>query len=160
MFELIRGNRYGSGFTLLEVLLAAIILGFGLTAILVSMSNSQKMMLASTELQTAQEVMDLGDMAYPLSDVKDPDQDLDVSETRATELWDMISSVRLTSAQEEKYHGYTWEREALNRHASDDDIKRLGNLYKVRITVKWGNDRRGNHQEESYVTFWRKPDDS
>lgn len=147
------------GFTLLEVLMAAIILGFGLTAILVSMSNSQKMMLASTELQTAQEVMDLGDMAYPLADVKDPDRDLEVSETKATELWDMISKERLSSAQEEKYHGYTWERVALNLNANDDEIKRLGNLYKVKVIVKWANDRRGNHEEESYVTFWRKPEE-
>lgn len=147
------------GFTLLEVLMAAIILGFGLTAILVSMTNSQKMMLASTELQTAQEVMDLGDMAYPLADVKDPDRDLEVSETKATELWDMISKERLSSAQEEKYHGYTWERVALNLNANDDEIKRLGNLYKVKVIVKWANDRRGNHEEESYVTFWRKPEE-
>ena len=148
------------GFTLLEVLLAAVILGFGLTTILVSMSNSQKMMISSTSLQTAQEVMDLGDMAYPLADVKDPDKDLDVSETSASELWDMISKdVRLSRAQEEKYHGYTWERVALNRNDSDDDIKRLGNLYTVRITVRWGDRRRGNGEEESYVTFWRKGDE-
>ena len=65
------------GFTLIEVLLAAIILGSGLTAILVSMSQSQRMMLSATDLETAQEVMDLGEMAYPLEDVKDED-DLDV----------------------------------------------------------------------------------
>ena len=148
------------GFTLLEVLLAAVILGFGLTTILVSMSNSQKMMLSSSELQTAQEVMDLGEMAYPLSDVQDPDEDLDVRETKASDLWELISdNVRMSSEQEEKYHGYTWEREALNRNDDDDEIKRLGNLYTVRITVRWGNDRRGNHQEESYVTFWRKPEE-
>lgn len=151
--------RLRSGFTLLEVLLASIILGLGLTAILVSMANSQKMMLSSTELQTAQEVMDFGDMAYPLSDVQDPERDLDVDETKATELWEMISEERLTSAQEDKYHGYTWERECLNLHDNDEDIKRIGNLYKVRVTVKWGNDRRGNHEEESYVTFWRKPEE-
>ena len=52
-----------SGFTLLEVLLASIILGAGLAAILVSMSQSQKMMLSSSSLETAQEVMDLGEMA-------------------------------------------------------------------------------------------------
>ena len=46
-----------SGFTLLEVLLASIILGAGLAAILVSMSQSQKMMLSSSALETAQEVM-------------------------------------------------------------------------------------------------------
>lgn len=149
------------GFTLLEVLLATIMLGFGLTAILVSMSQSQRMMLSSTDLETAQEVMDLGEMAYPLSDVQDPDQDLDVPETKATELWEMIAGdVRLTSAQEDKFHGFTWEREALNRTDSEEDIKRLGNLYTVRITVTWGERGRGSgkKQEESYVTFWRKPE--
>ena len=60
------------GFTVLEVLLATIILGFGLTAILLSMTQAQKTMLGSAYLETVQEVMDLGDMAYPLSDVTDP----------------------------------------------------------------------------------------
>lgn len=146
------------GFTLIEVLLAAIILGGGITAILVSVSQSQKMMLMSSSLETAQEVMDLGDMAYPLSDVKDPDEDLDVRETKAVDLWEKIAGrVKLTNEQEEKFHGYTWERKALNRKDNEEDIKRLGNLYTVRITVRWGNDHRGHHEEESYVTFWRKP---
>jgi hypothetical protein len=121
------------------------------------MSQSQKMMISSTYLETAQEVMDLGDMAYPLSDVQDPDKDLDVPETKATELWEKIAGdVRLTRAQEEKFHGYTWEREALNRKANDDELKRLGNLYTVLVTVRWGDRRRGEGEEESYVTFWRK----
>jgi len=157
---MIRTCRLRHGFTLLEVLLAALILGFGLTTILVSMSQSQKMMISSVGLETAQEVMDLGEMAYPLADVQDPDKDLDVSETKVSELWDKVSGSdgpRMTSEQEEKFHGYTWEREALNR-TDDEEIKRLGNLYTVRITVRWNNDRRGNHDEESYVTFWRKPE--
>ena len=147
------------GFTLLEVLLAAIILGSGLAAILVSMSQAQRMMLSSAKLETAQEVMDLGEMAYPLSDVKDPDNDLDVRETKAEELWEKITDVRMTSAQQDKFHGYTWEREALNRNDPEDDIKRLGNLYTVRVTVRWGDRFRGNGESESYVTFWRKPDE-
>lgn len=147
------------GFTLLEVLLASLILGLGLTTILVSMSQSQKMMLTTARLETAQEVMDLGEMAYPLSDVQDPERDLEVTETRATDLWDKIAGrkARLTRAQEDKYHGYTWKREWVNKN-EDDEIKRLGNLHVVRVTVRWGDDRRGNHEEESYVTFWRKPE--
>lgn len=147
------------GFTLLEVLLASLILGLGLTTILVSMSQSQKMMLTTARLETAQEVMDLGEMAYPLSDVQDPERDLEVTETRATDLWDKIAgrNARLTRAQEDKYHGYTWKREWVNKN-EDDEIKRLGNLYVVRVTARWGDDRRGNHEEESYVTFWRKPE--
>ena len=144
------------GFTLLEVLLAAIILGSGLAAILVSMSQAQRMMLASSRQETAQEVMDLGEMAYPLADVKDPDSDLDVPETKAEELWEKITDVRMTGAQREKFHGYTWEREALNRKDSEEDIKRLGNLYTVRVTVRWGDRFRGHGEKESYITFWRK----
>ena len=92
------------GFTLLEVLLAAIILGSGLAAILVSMSQAQRMMLASSRQETAQEVMDLGEMAYPLADVKDPDSDLDVPETKAEELWEKITDVRMTGAQSASCH--------------------------------------------------------
>ena len=142
-------------FTLLEVLIATIILGLGMTGILVSLSQAQKLMLGSTYLQTSQEVMDLGDMAYPLSDVQDPNQDLDVHEVRASELWEKVSDERLTRAQEEKYHGYTWEREWLNRN-DDEEIERLGGLYIVRVTVRWGDRFRGKGESDSYVTFWRK----
>ena len=147
------------GFTLLEVLLASIILGVGLAGILVSISQSQRMMLSATDLETAQEVMDLGEMAYPLELVKD-EKDLDVRETRVSELWSIITDERMTDEQEEKFHGYTWEREALNRTDTEEDIKRLGNLYTVRVTVTWGERGRGSgkKQQESYVTFWRKPE--
>ncbi len=145
------------GFTLLEVLIASIILGVGLMSIIVSMTQAQQMMISSTYLETAQEVMDFGDMAYPLSDVQDPEKDLDVRETKATELWEKFAGdERLSSGQYEKYRTYTWEREALNRN-DEDEIKRLGGLYTVRVTVRWGDRRRGNGEEESYVTFWRKP---
>ena len=147
------------GFTLLEVLLASIILGLGLVTILVSMSQSQRMMLSSSYLETAQEVMDLGDMAYPLADVKDPEQDLDVREMKATELWDIVAGAhgpKMTREQEDKFHDYTWERVALNLKDSDEDIQRLGNLYTVRIIVRWGSGRTSKREEESYVTFWRK----
>ena len=144
------------GFTLIEVLIATIILGTGLVAILVSVNQSQKTMIYSTYYEAAQEVMDLGEMAYPLAEVKEVD-DIDVRETKATDLWEMISKERLTNAQEEKLHGYTWERECLNKNDSDEDINRLGGLYVVRVTVRWGDRFRSHGERESYVTFWRKP---
>ncbi len=147
------------GFTLLEVLLASVMLGVGLATIVVSMSQSQRMMLSSSYLETAQEVMDLGEMAYPLADVKDPDMELDVAETKASDLWDIVSGShgpKMTREQEEKFHSYTWERVALNRKDGEEELSRLGNLYTVRIIVRWGNGRMDKREEESYVTFWRK----
>ncbi len=143
------------GFTLIEVLIAAVILGLGLGAILLSVAQCQKTLLTSTYYETCEEVMDLGDMAYPLEDVDDVD-DLDVPETKATELWKMISdNDDLSDAQEDKFKGYTWERECLNKHDNQEDIDRLGGLYIVRVTVRWGDRFIGEEESESYVTFWR-----
>ena len=110
------------GFTLLEVLIAAIILGTGLAGILVSMSQAQRLMLSQGDIETAQEVMDLGEMAYPLEEVKEED-DIEVRETRATELWDLVTEERMTSEQREKFHGYTWERTNIDKNPNEDDLK-------------------------------------
>ena len=147
------------GFTLLEVLLAAVILGMGLAGLLVAMSQSQRLMQTMPDMMTAQEVMDMGDMAYPLAEVEDED-DIDVRETRVDELWRIIAGdhgPRMTNEQEEKYHGFRWSRERIDPNMNDDDLKRLGYLHRVRVTVTWGDRFRGEKNSESYVTLWRDP---
>jgi prepilin-type N-terminal cleavage/methylation domain-containing protein len=151
--------KMSRAFTLLEVLIAALILGVGLSSILVSMGQCQKMMLSSVYSETAQEVMDWGEMAYPLEKIKDPERDIEVSETKASELWEMISDERLTNEQEDKFYGYTWERKLEDESIDDEEIARLGGIYRIRITVKWADDRRGNHEEESYIVLWRKSEE-
>ena len=84
------------GFTVLEVLLATIILGFGLTAILLSMTQAQKTMLGSAYLETVQEVMD-GKYyeSRPISIRKDEEGNW----TEAPEYWYLI----ITKSKKMKY---------------------------------------------------------
>ena len=145
------------GFTLIEVLLATIILGASTAGILVSLANSQRMMRLVPELEAAQEVMDLGEMAYPLEAVTDED-DIDTGEIRVSRLWELLTDERMTDEQEEKWEGYTWERKLLDENLSEDEDKQFGGLRRVRITVIWGDrgQGRGKRREESYIVLWRK----
>ena len=135
------------GFTLLEVLLAALILGMGLTSILLSLAQSQRLMKTVPDLEASQEVMDLGEMAYPLDDVTDED-DIDTGELKVSELWRLLTDERMTDGQEEKFHGFTWERELIDKNMSDEDKKHFNNLRRVKITVTWGERGRGSGKKQ------------
>lgn len=145
------------GFTLIEVLIASIILGLGLTVILTSFTQAKRQMLVMPELEVAQEMLDLGEMAYPLDQVTDVEQ-IEQRDQDIDDLWQIVAGShgpRLSRDQQEKYHNFVWSREVIDKNMSDDELKRLGNLYRVRVTVRWGRD---DDQRETYVTLWRKPE--
>ena len=159
-------SRLRSGFSLLEVLIASVIMGISCVAILACMVQSQKMMLFSKKFETAQLVLQLGEMAYPIPDPSQvttsgediiDDDKLNVRETRAEELLRDLE-LDLPRTEREQLGDYTFER-VVDRPDGDIDeiLKWNGGIYAVRSIVRWGGDNYGTKREElNVVRLWRK----
>ncbi len=124
-----------AGMTLIEVLLAAALLGLGLASLLGGLSNCLAVMKASREYQQAQWVMGLGELKYPIREVEEI-EDLEV---------DPDSGLA---------EGYTFERTVDEKDLAsgqEDD-----GLYVLRTRVVWGSGGAGQTEElVGYV--WQKP---
>ena len=147
------------GFTLIEVLIASILLSLGLLTLLLSMSQSQKMILASKRFETAQKVLLYGEMRYPIPDPSKVDDDplrnelLNVRETSAEDIIDDLE-IEMDRDVLADFNGYTFERSVDD--VDDEELARRGGLYVVRTVVRWGGDLRGGKRDEEMVLkFWR-----
>ena len=152
------------GFTLLEVMIATIILSLGLVVLLTSFANCQKVMRASQDYETAQYVLSLGETVYPIPSpdlvTGDPleDEQLNIEETSAEDLLDdlEIPLSDLPKDRRDELSAYTFER-AVDK-VEDEDIKRAGYLYTLRTRVRWGSTRMRDEDRPKLevLTLWRK----
>ena len=148
------------GFTLLEVMIATIILSVGLVVLLTSFMNCQKVMMASQDFETAQYVLSLGETSYPLPSPEqvtdDPiDNDLlNIDEMGAKELLDDLNIRDMPREREQELEKYTFRREV--DEVDDEELERSGYLYTVRTTVAWGDRRSSQRNETTVLTLWRK----
>lgn len=135
-----------SGFTLIEILMATMILALGLMTLMVSLTNCATMMTLSKEYQDAQYVFSLGELKYPVVESTDVEKELPVDPVRGSEL--LESADRKTS---EMLEDYTFERtvdeKELETNQEDDG------LYVVRTRVSWGP---GPDQFEELVRYVRQ----
>jgi len=163
-----------AGFSLVEVLVASVILATGLLAILAAMTQSQRLMMASKRFEDAQYVFCLGEMVHPVppSDkvTDDPLENdlLNVEETTAAELIQELESdgnqrLNLSREREQELETYTFTREVdeyeedAKGRSSDEILEANGKLYTIRTTVRWGGKHYGAKQEEDVtVRLWRK----
>jgi len=152
------------GFSLLEVMIATLILAVGLVVILTSLSQCQRMMGVSRELETLQYVLGLAETAYPLpapSEItEDPvkDERLNIEETSALDLVDRLE-LELPEDTLRSLEGYTFtrtvddpeEREDLE---TDEPLKYEGYIYTVRTVIRKPGDRSEKDRDEVIVDFW------
>ena len=158
-----RRSRRCAGFTLMEVLIAAVMLSVGCIAILSCVMQCQRMMLASKRFESAQLVLQLGEMAYPIPDPSQvttsgediqSDELLNVREMPAEDLVRELE-MDLPRTEREQLQDYTFERTV---DETDDEILQWnGGIYAIRSTVRWGGNHYGAKREElNVIKLWRK----
>ena len=158
-----RRSRRRAGFTLMEVLIAAVMLSVGCIAILSCVMQCQRMMLASKRFESAQLVLQLGEMAYPIPDPSQvttsgediqSDELLNVREMPAEDLVRELE-MDLPRTELEQLQDYTFERTV---DETDDEILQWnGGIYAIRSTVRWGGNNYGAKREElNVIKLWRK----
>lgn len=122
-----------AGFTLLEVMLAVIILGGALAVLYRSIIVNVRMIDVSRERQEVAYVFSLGELEYPLRDIEDIEEDAVV---------DPDSSLK---------EGYVFERTVDEKEDPEEGVEDDG-LYVIRTTVTWGEGR----NTEEIVRYLRK----
>ena len=148
------------GFTLIEVLVASVILTLGLLSALALFTQSQRMMMASVRFETAQRVLNYFEMVHPVPSPEQVTDDpldselLNIQEERAEDLCDQLE-IELGPKDRELIADYRVTREV--DEIDDEEIERNGGIYTLRTTVRWGGNLRGmKPEEEVVVRLWWK----
>ena len=148
------------GFTLIEVLVACVVLSLGLVGILSLFVQSPRMMTYSLRLETARRVLNYFEMAYPVPTPEqvtgDPVESdlLNISTVRAEKLCDDLE-IRLGVKDREDIADYVVERKV--DRIEDEELERNGGIYTVRTTVTWGSTLHGEKPErDTVVRLWWK----
>ena len=154
-------DRLRRGFTLLEVMVATIILSLGLVALITAFMQCQRIMRATQGFETAQYVLMLGETLYPLPSpdlvTDDPidNELLNIEETEALMLLDDLELDDISKDRRDELESYTFERTV--DEIDDEELERSGYLYTVRTIIRWGHARRSRDRSETTViTLWRK----
>jgi prepilin-type N-terminal cleavage/methylation domain-containing protein len=122
-----------SGFTLIEILIATLILAIGLISLMGALGTCANMMTLSKEYQDAQYVFSLGELKYPIVESTDVEKDLPVDPDS-----DLVE-------------GYVFERTVDEKELETNEVD--DGLFVVRTRVSWGT---GPDQFEELVRYVRK----
>lgn len=129
-----RRNRKAA-FTLVEVLVAAMILGVGLVSLLTGLTACLRTIKVAGDFQGVQWVFGLAQLAYPVTDVE--------------ELEDLV-----VEPDDQLAEGYVFQR-SIDEKLIDDVEADDDGLYVMRSRVSWGNGGDGEY-EELVQYIWKK----
>ncbi len=128
-----------SGMTLVEVLLAAMLLGLGMMTIFTSLSRCLRLIQASRDVQKMQLAFDRGNLAHPMADIQSEDD---------------IEKLLVDGDGElgEDLQGYVFSRTFDEKEKPENDNEFNDHLFTVRTSVAWGEGE--DSREEIVELIW------
>ena len=133
-----------TGFTLIEILIATMILSTGIMVLLTGVGNCAKMMTISKQFQETQYIFSLVDLKYPIEATTDVENDVPVESVSAIELLENPSQ-----QMQEILERYTFERTVDERELETNQVD--DRLFIVRSIVSWGPDEDEREELLRYV---------
>jgi prepilin-type N-terminal cleavage/methylation domain-containing protein len=132
------------GFTLIEILIATMILSTGIMVLLTGVGNCAHMMTLAKQFQETQYIFSLVDLKYPIEATADVENDLPVDSVSAVELIENPSQ-----QMQEVLERYTFERTVDERELETNQVD--DGLFIVRSVVSWGPDEDEREELLRYV---------
>ncbi len=133
-----------AGFTLIEILIATMILATGIMVLLTGVGNCAKMMTLAKQFQETQYIFSLVDLKFPIEATTDVENDLPVESMSCVELLEDPSPQML-----EILERYTFERTVDERELEMNQVD--DGLFIVRSVVSWGTDEDDREELIRYV---------
>ena len=127
-----------SGMTLVEVLLAAMLLGLGMMTVFTGLSRCLRLIQASRDIQKMQLAFDRGNLAHPMADIQSED-DIEKLLVEDGDLGEGLENYVFTRTFDEK-------------EKPEDDNDFNDHLFTVRTTVSWGEG--DDAREEIVELLW------
>ena len=135
-----------TGFTLIEILIATMILSTGIMVLLTGVGNCAKMMTLSKQFQETQYIFSLVDLKYPIEATADVENDIPIESVSAIELLENPSQ-----QMQETLERYTFERTVDERELEVNQVD--DRLFIVRSIVSWGP---GEDEREELLRYVRQ----
>ena len=127
-----------SGMTLVEVLLAAMLLGLGMMTIFTSLSRCLRLIQASRDVQRMQLAFDRGNLAHPMADIQSED-DIEKLLVEDDDLGEGLEN-------------YVFRRTFDEKEKPENDTDFNDHLFTVRTSVTWGEGE--DAREEIVELVW------
>jgi prepilin-type N-terminal cleavage/methylation domain-containing protein len=133
-----------AGFTLVEILIATMILATGIMVLLTGVGNCAKMMTLAKQFQETQYIFSLVDLKFPIEATTDVEEDIPVESMSCVDLLEEPSPQML-----EVLERYTFERTVDERELEMNQVD--DGLFIVRSVVSWGPDEEDREELIRYV---------